>query len=128
MLLKYFPVTYVRIISTINGRKSRANLAKQTLHLYSLYNNNLLTKINVKCKCKGYPEIVKEFWCSFIINPSLGQLVDLQICENLSLCIQTVIDYLRFNSNIIEYFAKSYFSDNRKGFCWWEFLERSGDK
>ena len=61
MLLKYFPVTYVRIISTINGRKSRANLAKQTLHLYSLYNNNLLTKINVKCKCKGYPEIVKEF-------------------------------------------------------------------
>ena len=55
MLVKYFPVTYVRIISTINGRKSRANLAKQTLHLYSLYNNNVLTKINVKNKCKGYP-------------------------------------------------------------------------
>ena len=39
MLVKYFPVTYVRIISTIiNGRKSKANLTKQT-HFYSLYNN-----------------------------------------------------------------------------------------
>ena len=29
MLVKYFPVTYVRIISTINGRKRRANLTKE---------------------------------------------------------------------------------------------------